>query len=532
MAESGAPRAWRATCSFCGAPVEFRSAASPMAVCSYCRSTLVRDGDTLRRIGQSAELFDDHSPLGLGVRGSFMGESFTLVGRLQYAYRDEDAQEGRWSSWHALFDNGRSAALSEDNGAYVLSWPQAQPEGALPDLSQARVGANVSILGRGWTLSSVVQAHVHAMEGEWPFMADVAQPFSVWELRNAQDEVLSIEALSTPPQLDVGRTVRLADLRLSGLPHRDEGKANVKAKGLACPSCGSSLTPTLDSTKTIVCGQCKAVVDVSKGLGADLAFYKQDNSLEPLIALGSRGALSVGGPPVTWQVVGYQERHNVPASPEDEAWFWREYLLYEAKEGFAFLVDAQDGWSLVQPVTGAPRPLRDQVQWQGTTYRQKEGSYTALTSYVLGEFYWPVRKGQRTLNTDYVGTGGQAQRVLNREMAGHEVTWSQGQTLSAEAVIQTFNVDIAHKRLFKRDASPLSTSFDWSGTSVALIVMVCIVLLILLMGSCEERCGRVRDTYGEASLEYQQCRSSSGSGGSGGWHGGSWGGYNSGGSHK
>ncbi|MEY2842799.1 MAG: hypothetical protein RI920_836, partial [Pseudomonadota bacterium] len=38
----------------------------------------------------------------------------------------------------------------------------------------------------------------------------------------------------------------------------------------------------------------------------------------------------------------------------------------------------------------------------------------------------------------------------------------------------------------------------------------------------------VRDTYGESSLEYQQCRNSS----SGGSHGGSWGGFNSGGFHK
>ena len=40
-----------------------------MAVCTFCKSTLVREDDALRRIGQSAELFDDHSPLALGTRG-------------------------------------------------------------------------------------------------------------------------------------------------------------------------------------------------------------------------------------------------------------------------------------------------------------------------------------------------------------------------------------------------------------------------------------------------------------------------------
>ena len=92
-------RAYRAACPNCGAPVEFRSPASAYAVCSYCNSTIVREGDALRRIGQSAELFDDHSPLQLGASGRFQGAPFTLVGRLPYRYAD-----GTWTEWHALFD--------------------------------------------------------------------------------------------------------------------------------------------------------------------------------------------------------------------------------------------------------------------------------------------------------------------------------------------------------------------------------------------------------------------------------------------
>ncbi|MEX8496836.1 MAG: DUF4178 domain-containing protein, partial [Leptothrix ochracea] len=59
-------RSYSALCPNCGGRVEFRSAASVSSVCSFCRSTLVREGEALRRIGQSAELFDDHSPLQLG----------------------------------------------------------------------------------------------------------------------------------------------------------------------------------------------------------------------------------------------------------------------------------------------------------------------------------------------------------------------------------------------------------------------------------------------------------------------------------
>ena len=75
----------------------------------------------LRKIGESAELFDDHSPLQLGAAGKYQGAPFTLVGRLQYRYAD-----GTWNEWHALFESGperRSRAGSrEDNGRYVVAF--------------------------------------------------------------------------------------------------------------------------------------------------------------------------------------------------------------------------------------------------------------------------------------------------------------------------------------------------------------------------------------------------------------------------
>ena len=164
---TSAQRAYRAACPNCGAPVEFRSAASASAVCSFCRSTLVRDGDALRRIGQSAELFDDHSPLQLGVAGRWQGSAFTLVGRLQYGYtaRPQAAAapspppagaagatggagsqlDGTWNEWHALFDSGKSGWLSDDNGAYVVAF-DAPLDGPAPRADELNAGERRLVL--------------------------------------------------------------------------------------------------------------------------------------------------------------------------------------------------------------------------------------------------------------------------------------------------------------------------------------------------------------------------------------------------
>ena len=112
-----ASRTYRAACPNCGAPVEFRSAASAFAVCAYCQSTVVRKGDALERIGRMAELFDDFSPLQLGTSGQLpadiaaswhTGRAFMVVGRLQYRYG-----EGVWNEWFVSLDDASGAFNSD-----------------------------------------------------------------------------------------------------------------------------------------------------------------------------------------------------------------------------------------------------------------------------------------------------------------------------------------------------------------------------------------------------------------------------------
>src|SRR5699024_2188291 len=124
------------------------SAQSTHAVCSFCRSTVVRSGDTLSRVGRMAELFEDHSPLQLMAGGRWQGKGFTLVGRLQYR-----GESGTWTEWIALFDDNSVGALSEDNGAYVFSLPAATQR-AIPQASQFRVGATTAIDGKPFSVAS------------------------------------------------------------------------------------------------------------------------------------------------------------------------------------------------------------------------------------------------------------------------------------------------------------------------------------------------------------------------------------------
>jgi hypothetical protein len=304
---------------------------------------------------------------------------------------------------------------------------------------------------------------------------------------------------------------------------------------VACPSCGASLELKLSTTQSIACHQCKAVIDVSGGVGAELSHYAQSNSghdgAGPQIPLGTTGRLALGGPELDWQVVGYLERCDIPQGGDDEQTFWREYLLYNRTEGFVFLVDSEDGWSWAAPLTGAPQLRGDVALWQGRSYRPQY-SYSAQVTWVLGEFYWRVRRDERAMVTDYVGTASAANRRLAREQVGNEVTWSEGATLEAAQIARAFDLSPASAIAMQRSAAP-TVGVD-SGLAKALLIVI-VVVAILMLGFCSSRdndCADVKAAFGEASNEYQQCLRSTRTGS--GWRtgGGSFGGYSSGGGHK
>ena len=497
-------RAYRAPCPGCGAPVEFRSAQSTHAVCGYCQSTVVRDGDTLSRIGKMAEVFNDFSPLQLLALGVFQKRPFTLVGRLQYQY-----DKGTWTEWHALFDDGSTAFLSEDNGAYVFTVPTSLQR-EVPAAAQFRVGATTAINARPFSVASNEQVSLLSAQGELPRLPALGVPFAMVELRSTDGEVLSIDygpALAgAAPALSLGRAVLLDDLQLTGL--RDESAREEKGRQFSCPNCGAQVEVSLATSKSITCKACNSLIDLSQGLGAGLKHAIQHEPVSPLIALGSTGQLQG----VAWQVVGFQHRTGHEPGDSDEHFGWDEYLLYNRKRGFAFLVDAEDGWSMVKPTTGAPtlKPGGQSASYLNTVY-QLQSSYHAETSYVAGEFYWRVERGEKTFNRDFAS----GKSLLSQEEAASEVTWSSGSRLEGAAVAKAFKLD-GKEALFKRaDAQPLSSA---SGMGCITVIMVIglILVFLLLIGRCS-RC----------DPNVENC-SSSGSRTSGG----SYGGFSGGGGHK
>lgn len=496
-------RSYQAPCPGCGAPVNFTSAQSTHAVCSYCQSTVVRDGETLLRLGKMAELFDDHSPLQLQVSGIWRDQAFTLVGRLQYKHI-----EGTWTEWHAVLADGSSAYLSEDNGAYVFAVPVATPA-KLPAANACQIGASTVISGQAFAVASNQQVMLLAAQGELPHLPGLGAPFAMVELRSqgtGVERVLSMDYCTTPPTCSMGQPVRLEDLKLSGL--KDESVKSEKGRQFSCPNCGTTLTVALDTSQSMSCGSCNSLIDLSGSIGGELKHAIQDEPVRPLIALGSLGDLQG----VRWQAVGFQHRMGVDPSDPDEHFGWEEYLLYNQKRGFIFLVDSTEGWSVVKPATGAPvlSGNGQNATYLGVSYTLKE-SYQAETTYALGEFYWRVSRGQKTSNRDFAS----GSSLLSQEESSSEVTWSVGIKIDSAAVAKAFKLEDKKELLARRDVGPVSAS------SMSMRTLLVVFLLLVLFALIISRCSSCDPAVENCASSYST-RSS----------GGSFGGFSSGGGHK
>lgn len=189
-------------CASCGAPVQFRSKASVFAVCSYCKSTLVRQDMNLELVGKMADLKYDVTPFQIGTSGKFNGKAFEVIGRLQIAY-----SEGYWNEWYCIFNDGDTGWLAEAQGFLAMCFTKQGWN--IPDKSILAPGKQVDLdPKKEFDLFQVEEGRpvrCTYSEGELPMNAARGrESFSV-DLATVFGEMATIEFASDETRLFVGK---------------------------------------------------------------------------------------------------------------------------------------------------------------------------------------------------------------------------------------------------------------------------------------------------------------------------------------
>jgi hypothetical protein len=219
----------------------------------------------------------------------------------------------------------------------------------------------------------------------------------------------------------------------AGTPPLSNPPAKPQVKALQCPQCGAAITlRSFQQAVTVVCESCHSILDAKDPMLKVLQqFQAATSELKPLIPLGTRGKLRG----TDYEAIGFQRRS---IESDGVRYDWHEYLLFNPYKGFRYLSEYQGHWNDITVCKDLPLLQTGTVpsaNYLGEAYRHFQTA-DATTGYVIGEFPWQVRVGERATVTDYV----RPPRVLSCEQASGETTWSVGEYTYPSEIWKAFNL--------------------------------------------------------------------------------------------
>ena len=415
-----------ARCPSCGAPVEFKSVASILAVCSFCQSTLVRDGKELANLGKMAELIEDRSPLQIGSEGRWKGVHFALIGRIQLRW-----EQGLWNEWHLLFDDGKSGWLSESGGEYVISEPVWHPQ-SWPKFTALQVGETLHVGTRPYTITNILSAECVAGAGELPFKVGAGYPAPVVDMRDEAGGFATLDYSDDAgkPLVFVGASVEFKSLAWNNLRQgMPIAEITAKARAFNCPSCAAPLSIRHEKIVSVGCPSCGAVIGTENENIQLLGRVSLDLKVEPTLPLGTRGKLRGEDA----EVVGFMRRRMMV---DKMNYRWSEYVLLGKDGRLLWLTEYLGHWNLARVLPRVPAFIGANFVVDGREYKHFQ-SYAAYVDYVVGEFPWKVKADEGAQVNDYVAPP----RMLSRETTDSEVTFTLAEYIDREELRQAFKLN-------------------------------------------------------------------------------------------
>jgi hypothetical protein len=225
----------------------------------------------------------------------------------------------------------------------------------------------------------------------------------------------------------------------------------------------------------VVCEGCGSILDAKDPkLQVIQTFQCITSSDPPLIPLGTRGKIRG----TDYEVIGF-ERRTIRA---DMIYYhWHEYVLFNPYKGFRYLTEYQGHWNdisvcKVLPSMNPGFSISPKVDYLGESYRHFQ-TVDASTDFVLGEFPWQVRKGERANISDYV----HPPQVLSCERMAGEVTWSIGEYLTGRDVWSAFHLSGSPPPaigVYENEPSPFSANLKSVWAGFAALAFGLLVMLI------------------------------------------------------
>ena len=438
---------------------------------------MARTDRGLDDLGKVAEIADSASPLKIGLQGDFKGHKFELTGRAQLRHE----LGGFWDEWYATFSNGWVGWLAEAQGKFYMTFFQPLPEGRrVPDFQNLQVGQQIEEIPGNTPLMVTEKgtATSVAADGEIPYRLTPNEKSDYADLSGAGNAFATIDYSENPAWVFVGQQVSLDEMGLGSAKSAEREAARVASAAMGCPNCGGPLTLTApDKAERVTCPFCNSLLDVNQG---NLSFLKalspSPSPHEFVLPVGAEGVFE----DVKQKIIGAVVRS---VTIDGVKYFWHEYLLYNPRLGFRWLVHSDNHWNYVQPVNPAEVVVNEtsakpSASYNGKTFKIFQDA-PATVEFVKGEFYWRVEQGETVRARDFIN----APLMLSQELTNTEVNWSLGTYKTNKEIEETFGVTDLPKPWAVAPNQPYTGGFYYTyGAIPLLLLLIVAVFMIPLSG--------------------------------------------------
>jgi hypothetical protein len=415
------------SCPSCGAPCQFRSHASVMAVCEFCRTTVFKDLGAVQELGKLSDVLEDYSPIQVGTSGKVGGRAFTVIGRIQLRYA-----AGMWNEWYLMYDDGETGWLGDASGQYTVTAVRPLPE-KWPAFSTVRAGSLVE-LGFGiYVVSDRREAKCVGGQGELPFKVGDGWQARVADLRRGTGFATLDYSDGDTPVLYSGTAVTLESMQCQLLRDDEQIKASAgryrgKVDALQCPSCGTAIAYLPGMANNLVCPSCATRIDAASPQAQVLDKGERSEQVPLAIPLGAQARIGV----FEYRVLGALRRMD------DDGEEWTEYLLYNTRAQFFWLVHTTDGWwraDVMDEWPEPPTPAVPIVKLHTVEYKRTL-DYPARVTWAAGAFNWKVAAGDRARVREFE----RGAVSLSAESTDEELSWSRSAPVAYDQVRAWFKL--------------------------------------------------------------------------------------------
>jgi hypothetical protein len=381
---------------------------------------------------------------------------------------------GVWDEWYATFTNGWTAWLAEAQGRFYLTLNQQVDPKNVPSFESLDLGRplhNVSPSGPLVVAEKGLGKTLGA-SGEIPYRLTPGETFYYADLSGAGSTFGTIDYGDDPPSVYLGQEVTLGEIGLADARAPEREARTVSAATLSCPNCGGSLELRApDQSERVTCPNCNGLLDINQG---QLSYLKSLGKPTFTAYLPVGASATFENESLT--VLGFMVRS---VEIEGQRYYWGEYLLYNPKVGFRWLVHSDDHWSFVQAVSPGEVTETNGVTFRGKNFRIFQDAGTQV-EHVAGEFYWKVEVGEKVWATDYVRPPLMLSKEVTRNEGGKgqtgEINWSLGTYVPYKEIEKLFNVTLsAPKNVAPNQPFPVKGIYAYWG--ILLVVLLAVAFI-------------------------------------------------------